>query len=343
MLLKVRTLLGKFAHSVAAKTELGKWTTKALIHSCPTRWWSEFDSVQRIQDILDEDEESFAKVCDAMNWQRCAKCIREKVEDCPHLRFDEDDLILMKKFLQFFSEFKAKSDVLGGEAYTNIHLVFPYCKELSAHISSFCEDDLLSTFASYFLVDFLDYFSFIIDVNHEGRNEFQPYYIACSMLSPLYYNGLSEEERDVGKKFLLEELKKMDAKNASLLDDPDVEANVPKPSVNIPGLKHFSKSIDSSSRKSSSSTFNLLERKFRKDMEILELDAESTLEELQTQRNTEKIVHEDPTLYWTLKEEKYNTKLPILACDLLAAPSSSVPSERLFSIASLLSAGRYFI
>ena len=296
--------------------------------------------MQRFQDILDEDGETFAKVCDAMNWHRCSRCVREKKLECPHLRFDQDDLALMKKFLQFFQEFKAKSDVLGGEAYSNSHLVFPYLKELAAHISSFGEDDLLSDFADNFYVDFMDYFAFIIDIRHQGKNEFQPYYIACSMLSPLYYNGLSAEEREVGKEFLLKELKNMDAKSVPA-DEPDAEANVPMPSVSIPGLKHFSKSIDQSSRMSSSNNFNLLERKFRKDMEILELDAESTLEELQKQRNTEKIVHEDPTLYWTLKEEKYNTKLPLLACDLLSAPSSSVPSERMFSVASLLSSGMF--
>ena len=345
-LLKVRILLSKFSHSVAAKTELAKWTDKALIHSCPTRWWSELDSVMRIYEILMADRETFVKVCEAMNWTKCTKCARLKLE-CTHLRFDEDDLGFMKKFIDFFTEFKSKSDLLGGESYTNVHLVFPFTKELSAHIDSFSVDssDLqMANFATNFHVSFLDYFSFIIEPRHEGKNPFQPYYIACSMLYPLYYNGLTTEEREVGRNFLLSELKKMDRDVASPDDGPEPEVNDQGqgPSVNLPHLKFFSRKMDSSARLASSNPFSLLERQFRKDMEILELDALSTLESLRKKEESEKILKEDPTLYWMIKEEKYNTKLPCLALGLLSAPSSSVPSERLFSVASLLSSGNIF-
>ena len=339
---KVHIILGKFSHSVAAKTELGKWTSKALVHSCPTRWWSEYDCVKRIIDILEQDPETFEKVCEAMNWKKCSKCTQLKVE-CPHLSFDDDDLSLMKKFLEFFSEFKAKSDVLGGESYSNVHLVFPYTKELSGHVESFMDDELIGNFAQNFHLSFTRYFDFIMNIRHENpKCPFQPYYLACSMLSPIFYNGLTEEERDVGRKFLLSELKKLEGDVASTNDGHEPEVQLPGPSIKLHGLKFFSKNIEKTAKDASSNTFSLLERKFRKDMEILELDALSACEELQKQADMENLLQEDPTLYWVIKEGKYNSKLPLLACGLLAAPSSSVPSERLFSIASLLSSGNSF-
>ena len=213
--------------------------------------------------------------------------------------------------------------------------MFIYCKELSSHISSFFEDDFIGNFTENFQVSFLDYFAFIMDIRHKGKNKFQPIYIACSMLSPIYYNFLTEQEREEGKKFLLEELKKMDG----TVSAPEPELTPPKPSFNIPGLKHSSMNLAKAARTASSNSSCLLERKFKKDIELLELDAESTLETLQKPEESQKLLQEDPTTYWVIKEEKCNTKLPSLARGLMSCPSSSVPSERLFSIASPLSSG----
>ena len=71
------------------------------------------------------------------------------------------------------------------------------------------------------------------------------------------------------------------------------------------------------------------------------MESAKKLQEIQTASDENKIflMKEDPIEYWNLNQDKYTSRLPFLARNLLSASPSSVPSERLFSIASLLSAG----
>ena len=78
-----------------------------------------------------------------------------------------------------------------------------------------------------------------------------------------------------------------------------------------------------------------------RDLETFELDCDSKFEEMKKSANQEAIMKEDPSDYWLWKEEKFSSSLPVIARNLLSASPSSLPSERLFSISSLLSSGMF--
>ena len=257
-------------------------------------------------------------------------------EDEDYLIFTQDELLLMRKFLDFFTEFSKKSDILGGESYSNVQLVFPYTIELFEHINGFKDDPIIADFAEKFLDKFSEYFNFIVDPLYTGQKyTFQPLYISTAFLSTLYCNGLNEDHKEAAKKFILQELKKLDGNQGE-----EEAAPAPKKSVGLKGLKFFSKMIDDAAKKNPTSSNSQLERKFKKDLETFEMDCDSKLEEVQLSDNKEELMMEDPATYWHLHESKYHSKLPVLARALLSAPPSSVPSERMFSVASLLSSGK---
>ena len=52
---------------------------------------------------------------------------------------------------------------------------------------------------------------------------------------------------------------------------------------------------------------------------------------------------EDPQLYWNRMRPICSTRLADVAADILTIPASSVPSERLFSVAGVICAGEQCI
>ena len=70
----------------------------------------------------------------------------------------EEDLFLIKKFVQLFSLIKKKADILSGEEFSSIQLVWPALREMRAHIEKFKKDASIGRFARDFLQMFDSYF-----------------------------------------------------------------------------------------------------------------------------------------------------------------------------------------
>ena len=78
--------------------------------------------------------------------------------------------------------------------------------------------------------------------------------------------------------------------------------------------------------------------RFGKDLERYKKDSVEALAKLQASREKQK--PGDPLEYWTMVRCLCSTKLAEVACDILCIPASSVPSERLFSVAGVMCAGK---
>ena len=78
-------------------------------------------------------------------------------------------------------------------------------------------------------------------------------------------------------------------------------------------------------------------RRFASDLDRLKKDSIYALSKLEANKDD---VPDDPIQYWIKVRCLYSTKLPELAADLLCIPASSVPSERLFSVAGVMCAGK---
>ena len=70
----------------------------------------------------------------------------------------ENDLFLINKFCQLFAMIKKKADVLSGEEFSSIQLVWPAVREIRGHIEKFKKDAKISKFAKDFLRLFDSYF-----------------------------------------------------------------------------------------------------------------------------------------------------------------------------------------
>ena len=80
------------------------------------------------------------------------------------------------------------------------------------------------------------------------------------------------------------------------------------------------------------------DRAFSSDIERLEKDSVALIMKIKAAKKM--LPPEDVIQYWNKMRYICMSRLPDFACDLLAAPASSVPSERMFSVSGLLSSGK---
>lgn len=322
ILKKIRNIVKKFTTSVMGKAELAKHSKWAIIKDCPTRWWSTLDQVERIAQIYkDSNSTAIREVCKAREWS---------LKD---LDLTTEDLEMVDLFLEFFKEFRSKSDILGGEKSSNIHLVYIFTKELKCHIENYVNHPILGEFSQKFLINFNKQFDFILNPEHScDECDFQPVFLVTSILSTFYINCLTEEEKEIGFRALLQEVRKFESPKRHASAGPQKKSD-------FPGLKYSSKMIDDATMKHFSANGDLVERQFLSDKQILLREADIKLQEIQATEDKIFLMNEDPLQYWIDQSHKYSSPLPKVAFNMLSATPSSVPSERLFSIASLLSAG----
>ena len=83
------------------------------------------------------------------------------------------------------------------------------------------------------------------------------------------------------------------------------------------------------------------ERAFTSDIEHLEKDAAPYRAMVRAGKAPGTV--ENPIDYWNRMRYVCDSRLPDFACDLLAAPGSSVPSERTFSACGYLSSAESFL
>ena len=316
LLKKIQNLVKKFSTSVLAKEELAKHSRLTVVKDCPTRWWTKLDQIMRMQEIYKENRMAIRNVCKAREWKQ-------------EIDLNDEDLILLDLFVDFFEDFRSKSDTLGGQKLSNIHLTFVYTKDLQHHIESYFEHEVLGNFSRRFYHIFTKQFQFILKPDSP---DFQPIFVATSLLSPLYFNCLTTEEQNEGFTYLLEQLRRIEGPVRPKVIVPNEKKN-----IDFPGVKHLM--LHASNQLVCKD--DLLEKTFQKDKEVLIIEASKKLQEVQVASELSKqiLMKEDPVDYWNLNKDKYVSKLPVLARNILAICPSSVSSERMFSVASLLSGG----
>ena len=142
------------------------------------------------------------------------------------------------------------------------------------------------------------------------------------------------------------------------------EEDEEEPTFFLPGFSSLSREIMKSRSQGGTKENSLIETKLNQDFELYETKAKAVMnkavlkakekakKEVELQKDTEgndaqaeekqtkvTVRPEDPLDFWVKQDrsKEYSTSLPQLAEDLLVVPATSVPSERSFNIANLLS------
>ena len=342
MLRKTRRLAVKYRCSGKAKAILQKTQfKKRLLGYCKTRWWTDYDMIVRMNEamVVEQIPKPLDFLIDAMDWPNS-------------MILTDRDHGYMAAYMDIMGLIKTKTDELGSENLSTIHLVIPSLYEIIAHLRESATKPFKKKFASDLEENIKDYFGYVLDHQHP---RFDPVFVTATYLSPIHRNILSRSDILRAEDYIKEQLVKYDEPSSSSLEDANSDNGIIPPvdhegqtdrsyqSVSIPGLEFLSQQIFSKVASVSDSEDNLL----KSDISYYDLRSKQVLEKLVKSaqeiemggKKTKAPI--DPMDFWIKekKNNKYRTNVAKLALDLMAIPASSVPSERLFSISGLLSSG----
>ena len=252
----------------------------------------------------------------------------------------ERDFQYMKAYTHMMEPLMEKSDQLGAETVSTIHMVYPTLMEVIEHLDDVSRKPLCKALATDLKKNIKYYFNHLIDPLDIN---FDPIAITATFLSPVHRHILSEEQIKIAEdhiKILLDSYDQ--STNTAPEETGEIEVEEEK-TITIPGLKFLSKKIIRGNNGSTSDPAAALKR----DLDQYQIKSKQVLNKLM-QSASHKVGEEgemktrnptDPMDFWVKELLQSETALSSLALDIMAIPASSVPSERLFSISGLLSSG----
>ena len=334
MLKKTRNFVVKYRRSSKAKAVLQKTEfKKRLLGYCKTRWWTDQLMIERLCEAMECEQVPgpLDVVVDTMDWPQSVV-------------LTERDYQYMKAYTNMMEPMMEKSDQLGAETFSTIHMVYPTLMEIIAHLDEISRKPLCKTLATDLKKNIKFYFKYLtdpLDIN------FDPIVITATYLSPVHRHILNEDQNHIAEdhiKTLLESYAQEVGAVAPIGETGDVEGELEEDeSITIPGLKFLSKKIIKGTKSPTSDPSAAL----KQDLDQYNIKSKQVINKLmksashkegeQGEMKTKK--PGDPMDFWVKEMGQFETELPFLALDVMAVPASSVPSERLFSISGLLSSG----
>ena len=166
-----------------------------VLRACPTRWWTEYLMCERVVEISSKEKEALNQVIKTCDWKDKDKKKFRKLTNNDH--------DLLDHYVNFFRLFKDKSDMMGGEDFSNIHYVHSTVKLFRRHIDKWSEHAVIGSFVSDFSKIFSEYFDFI---DHPEHPDYMEIYSITAYLSPYHQPMLTSSEKKRAKEYLMEEV-----------------------------------------------------------------------------------------------------------------------------------------
>ena len=145
----------------------------------------------------------------------------------------------IKLFCEILEPFAKHTDILGGENYSTIQLVFPTLMDLMAHVEEMSLKPGMRRFCDGLLREVKKYFAFVLDPESA---RYDATCIAATFLDPCWTAILEEEQVEIAKNHLYELCKEYSENiNETLAGDTEPD-NIPPP-LAFANYKHVSRKI----------------------------------------------------------------------------------------------------
>ena len=232
------------------------------------------------------------------------------------LRLTDRDLQYMKAYTSIMGLLKEKSDALGAENSSTIHLVVPALIEISS-----------------LKINIGNYFDHVTD---QYDPKFDPIFLTATYLSPIHRHILNKRQIQLAESHLKELIKSYEDKEVVQEEDNsdvDIEQETDDTTFKIPGLKFLSSKIMESDNGGGEdvveSDFAIY---FSKSKQVLAKLKNSGSKSENNEATTNAPI--DPIDFWTkaLRSKQYGSELASVAVDVMEIPASSVPSEHLLAL-----------
>lgn len=357
---KTKKFINKYKKSAKAKTILSATTfKKKLVGYVKTRWFTELAMSKSIIEAFEKEDKPLSLMTEKMGW---------------NLEISVQDIRSLKIFVDIMEPFAKHTDILGGENYSTIQLVYPTLLELLAHLEQMSKTPGMVRVCDSLEKEIRKYFAHVMDVN---APDFDSTYLAATFLDPCWFDVLNEDQCSIAKKHLKELCNKYVAEENNNVtvndtDDEDVSFN----NVTFRNYQWISKklSIDRTGIVGSRSSnfendiniymkecvrirqeISTVPKKRTEDDDVIMIENETddstimestsaSADDLEEETSNEQVAKEvslrDPLDYWVAEEKRYYSSLAKVAQDLLTIPATSTPSERLFSASGILSDGK---
>ena len=313
---KTQKFVAKVSKSTKAKYFLKNETTykKRLRKNVPTRWYSDHLQAQSVNEAMDCEDEPLANLSVHMDWD---------------ITITKNDSKILKAYTNIMEPFAEQTDDLGSEKVTTINKVVPTLMELNEHLDEMKNANTgvpgVKQYVTNLKNEMSDYFKYAR--NPEDKN-FDPIYYTACFLDPVRNVVLNKEQTKIAIDHLKE---RMNIVEGEVVEDIPLAAPVKGKSKFL--ARRLIKNNNSSNAKKSPFTRDV--ERFRADCETIQAKLCSD----GTDEGFDKSV-EDPLDYWVREEKKFETKIAEEAEDILCIPACSTSSERLFSVAGIMSEGR---
>ena len=222
---KTKRYVNKYKKSTIAKEVLRGTSFKTrLVGFVKTRWFSDLAMCKSIIEAFELSDKPLSVLTEKMGWN-CEITVQ--------------DIRTLKLFCEILDPFAKHTDILGGEKYSTIQLVYPTLVDLLAHVDEMSLKPGMRRFCEGLVKEIKKYFAFVLEPDSV---RYDAACIAATFLDPCWTAILEEEQIEIAKNYLFELCKEYSVNSNEIIDADAEPVNIPPP-LAFANYKHVSRKI----------------------------------------------------------------------------------------------------
>ena len=323
---EVYRVVKKVKSSTVATGKLLRLCNKKLLSHCPTRWSSTFLVLQHLLEV----KEPLIQVLQEMEWS-CTI-----------------DWVVLTSVVHLLCHFALSTTLLSGDKYATLSSVVVDIINTTAHLNKFIEDENtpkeLIPVANIMKEELNRRFGKYTDPK---AADCDPIYLMALLLNPAEAILLNEDQLKCASKELIQYMKRRkpvvtseaESSGSSMewCQSDNGSENSSNGGICEPPSKRSRQSFHAVRQFSDMLIQQKVAKLQKRPPREIEIEVEKYAKKVQYSRPTSK----PPLKYW-IERYQHNKEsvLILVALDVLSAPASSAPAERMFSVAGEITGGR---